>query len=71
MCRICRHTPCSPSCPNAPEPKGIHRCIKCGYEIFEGDKYLEYDGEIVCEDCISDMSREELIEFLGEELRTA
>ena len=71
MCSICLQTPCDSRCPNASGMKGIHTCSACGEEIFEGDKYLEVDGEFVCEECINEMPRAELIEMLGEELKTA
>ncbi len=71
MCDICRQNPCHPRCPNAPDPKPSHKCTKCGGGIFEGDKFLESYGEVICMECLEDMDVEELIEIAGLELSTA
>jgi len=71
MCSVCRMTPCRSGCPNAPEPKPVHRCDKCGFGIYEGDLYLDSPKGYVCEICIKDMSSMEMIELLGENLKTA
>lgn len=52
MCSICRQTPCSSRCPNAPEPLVFGRCVKCKTKIYDGDDYYNIDGEYYCEDCI-------------------
>lgn len=58
MCDICRHNPCDPRCPNAPDPPSVFVCSGCGDDIFEGDEYVELMGEQWCMDCINDCKRE-------------
>lgn len=71
MCSVCMSRPCHPRCPNAPEPKPVHTCDKCGYGIFEGDKFLDGPEGYICKECIDDMTADEILEMLGENLRTA
>lgn len=71
MCSICMQTPCHPRCPNAPDLLPVYRCGKCSERIFEGDRYFESQEGYICEDCLNDMSSEELLELLGEDLVTA
>ena len=52
MCELCFMTPCHPRCPNAPEPRTVHKCIHCGKAIREGDDFYDVDGEPWCEDCM-------------------
>ena len=52
MCEVCRHSPCDPRCPNAPEPRSVFICSGCGHEIYEGDDYWDIMGEQFCEKCI-------------------
>lgn len=33
------------------------RCSRCHYHIEEGDEYLKYDGNFLCEYCISDLTK--------------
>lgn len=71
MCEICRQNPCHPRCPNAPEPKPVHKCEMCHGGIFEGDKFLESCRGIICIDCLEDMDISELLEIAGLELSEA
>ena len=71
MCSVCMSNPCHPQCPNAPEPKPVYTCDKCGYGIFEGDKFLNGPEVYICKDCLDDMTADEILEMLGENLRTA
>lgn len=71
MCEMCRMMPCSPRCPNAPEPKPEHECSKCGYGIYAGDKYLDGPAGYVCRECLDDMTSGEILKLLGESLATA
>ena len=71
MCCVCMSNPCHPRCPNAPEPKLVYICGRCGYGIFEGDKFFEGPDGYVCEECLEDMTVEQILEMLGENLRTA
>ena len=46
---------------------GPLRCVACGYDLAEGERYLlidfdtEYDGQVVCKPCVKAM----LIEYMG------
>ena len=71
MCSICLKTPCDSRCPNASESKPIYVCDKCGYGIFQGEKFFDGPDGYICEECINDMTAKEIIEMLGENLRTA
>lgn len=71
MCEICRQTPCHPRCPNAPEPRAVKTCCKCGTGIFEGEKYLETTDGSVCKECLEELSVDEWLEIMGESLETA
>lgn len=71
VCSICLSNPCNPRCPNAPEPEPIYTCSRCGYGIFDGDKYLDGPDGKICEECLEDMAVSELLGILGEELLTA
>lgn len=71
MCSVCLSIPCMARCPGASEPTPIYKCSKCGEGIYEGDKFYDGIGEEVCEECISDMSAEEILEMVGEKLDIA
>lgn len=46
-------------------------CTACGDQIFEGDQYVELNGDIYCEACIDNMSKMDVIEAAGGEVKTA
>lgn len=71
MCSVCLKTPCDSRCPNAPEPKPIYVCEKCGCGIFPGEKFFDGPEGYICEDCIDDMTSKEILEMLGENFRIA
>lgn len=71
MCNICKQTPCHMRCPNASEPKPVYRCAKCGYGIYEEDKYFDSPDGKICMDCMDEMSVSEILELFGERLATA
>lgn len=71
MCSVCRQYPCHPMCPNAPEPTPIYECTKCGYGIFEGEKYFDSPDGYICEECMEEMSSKEILELLGEKFSVA
>ena len=72
MCSICRCMPCDPRCPNASEPKALYECDGCGGMIYPGDQYWDNgDGEVYCRYCLDDMKAEDILELLGESLKTA
>lgn len=71
MCEYCLHYPHLPGCPNAPEPKPIYTCECCGNGIFQDDKYCaSYRGPL-CKECLDAMSAIELLEYVGESVKTA
>lgn len=71
MCSICYSTPCHPRCPNADEEKPVYRCSECGGSIFEGDKFFQNDIKEICEECMEEMSVEEILNLFNEDLKTA
>ena len=71
MCSICHSFPHLPGCPEAPEPIPIMRCRKCGEGIFASDKFLDTFSGPICDECLEEMTVEELLEELGERLSVA
>ena len=69
MCEECGMNPCHPRCPNAPEPVPVHECVKCGYGILAGDKFWDSPEGKICEECVDDMSAEEILKLLLESLK--
>lgn len=45
---------------NPPEPKVIHYCEVCEYEIHENEQYIKVDDSILCasDDCFIQKARE-------------
>lgn len=39
------------------EEKPLFECDNCGFGIFEGEEFLEFDGVRICKDCISDLKK--------------
>ena len=58
MAMICIHggecTGCM-SCQKEPEPIG--RCVQCGADIYPSDDHYNIEGELVCDDCLTDWAR--------------
>ena len=52
-------------CPEAPMEEPFCQCEKCNGPIYAGDLYWDFDGNIVCDNCVDDMSGTEMAEFLG------
>ena len=71
MCAECSSTYCYSRCPNAPEPKIVHVCVKCGYGIEEGDLFWDSPEGKICKECVEDMSAEEILSPCGECLTEA
>lgn len=71
MCSECWKVPCHPSCPNAPEPRGVADCVRCGNPILPGEEYARIDGVYYHGSCIEDMPCCELITLLGGEWHIA
>lgn len=70
MCDICGLTPCDCRCPNATQ-KAVYICTKCGEPICEDDRYWDSRDGCICEDCLYEMRREEILEMCGEPLKKA
>jgi hypothetical protein len=45
--------------------------VLCGCGIYRGDKYWDSPDGAICSACVKDMSAEEILEILGEELKEA
>lgn len=71
MCAMCGSNPCVSRCPNAPDPDPVYICDKCGSGIYKGEKFFDGSEGYICKDCIDDMTSEEILEMLGENLRIA
>lgn len=70
MCSICGHHTCTGGCPNY-EPVIFDICEKCKKPIYEGKTYLNGINGYYCEECIEDMTKNEVIELLGARIETA
>jgi len=46
-------------------PRVAAECHRCGGEIFEGERYLDFDGEIICPECVDEMSAKEVFNLFG------
>ena len=53
------------------EPKQVMRCNYCYGWLYEGDEFAEINDMIVCENCISDMTKDEILKLTGCEIKTA
>lgn len=67
MCEYCHFTKCPPGCPNYNPGKASHYCIICEEGIYEGDEYIENDGEYVHFDCVPGMRW--LLDWLGYDVK--
>lgn len=70
MCYVCHQSTCSPTCPNAEEPKSVGECEYCGFSIrlTEDDEFIEVDGKMYHLDCLSDMAGNEIAELFDLEI---
>lgn len=59
MCRVCRMSPCHPSCPNAEPQKCV--CDRCGRTL---GRYIYIEDEYICTDCLEDFTALQLAEKL-------
>lgn len=41
-----------------PEDKVFCQCEKCGGDIYVGEDYYDFDGDVVCEECHRDYVKE-------------
>lgn len=46
-------------------------CAECGYGILAGDKFWDSPEGKICEECVDDMSAEEILKLCGESLTEA
>ena len=70
MCDICGATPCDSRCPNATQ-EVVYICTECGEPICEDDWYWDSDDGPICERCMGEMSREEILYLCGQPLKKA
>lgn len=47
------------------EGKTIFTCDRCGVEIYEGDRYIEFGGLTYCSDLIEAYTKRQIMEFFG------
>lgn len=71
MCIECGYSPCHPRCPNADEPRTVHKCKYCGDGILAGDEYAEINEDCYHLECLEDMDIKELVSLFGFEFQTA
>ena len=70
MCKECRKTFCSNSCPSftgyIPGRGKSHRvCSACGTEIDGDDFYYVILGDTLCDQCVTEQSMTELADLFG------
>ena len=71
MCEFCRQYPCEALCPNAEPREVVERCDICHGPIREDEEYMENCGDIVCMDCVFEMTATEAFEHFGYVRKTA
>lgn len=75
MCGLCRQEPCHSRCPNAEEEKPVCTCGICNEGIMRGEKYYEVaqkcNVSYICENCLDDMTADEILFFAGEKMDIA
>lgn len=71
MCSVCNSMPHDPRCPYASEQEEVYICKKCKDKIMAGEKFLETEDGEICETCIDNMTREEILEMFGEKMQIA
>lgn len=49
----------------------VFYCDECREPICDGETYYEINGEVICKNCIDNMTTSELLDFLGYEDHTA
>ena len=62
ICLNCHIGSCDPRCPEAPEPKPIGRCCRCGGPVYPGERAYRADLDLLCEGCATP---EEIAEMLN------
>lgn len=56
-------------CPENNEEEPFCQCEKCLDPIFAGDAWWDFDGTMVCNACVEEMSGADMAEFLGYAVR--
>lgn len=67
MCKSCDYNPCLKHCPETPAyPKTICICRYCEEPVYLGDMVgiFERGMIVIHENCLSEMSADELMEFI-------
>ena len=70
MCEICRTSPCVRRCPNAPIQKEVLKCENCKDGVKYGERYAVLNDVVFCENCLEDLTVEEIFNIAGIEMRT-
>ena len=47
----------------------VYICQNCGEGIHSGEEALFFEGKKICSECVEDMSRKELLQFIGFPMR--
>lgn len=66
-CAVC-HEPAAKTCcgcPFEPDEEPVCQCEKCFGPLYCGDRFYDFDGTMICTECVDDMSGTEMAEFLG------
>lgn len=69
MCYDCYSFPCEDRCPNVPKKEYQVICGECEDGLCVDEKYIEIEGESICEACLDEMTRFELAKRLGYEAK--
>lgn len=48
-----------------PRKRVVTECKRCSGGIFEDERYLDFDGEIICPECVDAMNAKEVFELFG------
>lgn len=64
MCYECLVEPCHSLCPNA-DDKAIYVCKDCGEGIYYGDRFYGFGDIILCESCVFDKNKIEILRLSG------
>ena len=56
-----------------PEKKmrAAHICSFCKGTIYEGERYLDFDGDSICPECVDEMRAKEVFNLFGYYFRRA
>lgn len=69
MCDICNMGHCPPGCPSYENEAGlglsVGRCVLCDEVLCEGDRVLEKNGELLCENCVDVATLEDVLAAEG------